>query len=196
MRLREAKKVATREALQAAALRLFAERGYAATSCADVAAEAGVSPATLFRYFPTKEDLVLHDVYDPMIAEAVRARPTEEGPVTATRRALVELLAGFDEEAMGPVRQRTALVLGEPALRARSHEQRDSMVEHLAPVYADRLGLPADDTAVVVAASAAAVTLGVAVERWGGGGGDLAQEVDVAFAALATVDAPGPGRSS
>ena len=196
MKLREAKKAATREALQEAALRLFAERGYGATSCADVAAAAGVSPATLFRYFPTKEDLVLHDVYDPMIAQAVRARPAQEGPVTATRRALTELLAGFDEEAMRPVRQRTALVLGEPALRARSHEQRDSMVTHLAEAFAARQGLPADDVRVTVAANAAAVTMGVAVERWGGGSGYLASEVDAAFHALTEVDAPSPVRPS
>jgi AcrR family transcriptional regulator len=196
MRLREAKKAATRDALQEAALRLFAERGYGGTSCADVAAAAGVSPATLFRYFPTKEDLVLHDVYDPMIAQAVLARPAQEGPVTATHRALVELLAGFDAEAMRPVRQRTALVLGEPALRARSHEQRDSMVVHLANAYATRLGLPADDVKVSVVANVAAVTMSVAVERWGGGAGDLAGEVDTAFRALTEMDAPSPRTAS
>ena len=78
--LRERKKQQTRAAIQREALRLIAERGYHATTCEQIAAAAEVSPATLFRYFPTKEDIVLQDGYDPVIASAVLARPSRRGP--------------------------------------------------------------------------------------------------------------------
>ena len=60
--LRERKKQRTRELIAARALELFSERGYHATTVADIAAAAEVSKPTLFRYFPTKEDLVLHRI--------------------------------------------------------------------------------------------------------------------------------------
>ena len=116
--LRERKKEQTRTAIQRAALRLIAEGGYTATTCEQIAAAADVSPATLFRYFPTKEDIVLQDGYDPVIAAAVVARPVGEPPVVAVRRGFAEALAevyGGDVEA---IRQRTALILSVPALRS------------------------------------------------------------------------------
>ena len=75
--LRERKKRATRAALHHAAMRLFVERGYAATTIDDIAAAADVSRATVFSYFPTKEDLVFGDA--PLaieaLADALRAAP-------------------------------------------------------------------------------------------------------------------------
>ncbi len=63
--LRERKKARTKAALQQHALRLFGERGYQATTVEQIAEAAEVSPTTFFRYFPTKEDVVLYDVLDP-----------------------------------------------------------------------------------------------------------------------------------
>src|SRR5512139_1207552 len=95
--LRERKKEQTRAAIQREALRLIAERGYDATTCEQIAAAAEVSPATLFRYFPTKEDLVLQDLYDPLIAEAVRARPRAEAPLKAVRNGIGAAFAAVYE---------------------------------------------------------------------------------------------------
>jgi AcrR family transcriptional regulator len=73
--LRELKKARTREALLMHALRLFDHQGYDATTLDQVAAAAEVSPRTLYRYFPTKEDLVFADDYDPWLLELLRLRP-------------------------------------------------------------------------------------------------------------------------
>src|ERR1700727_905021 len=88
---RQRKKNATRERIRASALRLFAERGYDATTVEQIAAAAGVSHMTFFRYFPTKEDVALSDSYDPMIATLV-ARTPASWPLP--QRIRVALLQG------------------------------------------------------------------------------------------------------
>ncbi|GAA4691397.1 hypothetical protein GCM10023324_52920 [Streptomyces youssoufiensis] len=92
---REQHKAATRRALQEAASRMFAERGYAETTVRDIAAAAGVTERTFFRYFPSKEDLVLGEILDliPAFQGLVRARPAGEPPRTAVMNAALELAA-------------------------------------------------------------------------------------------------------
>jgi len=182
--LREHKKERTRETIQCEALRLITSRGYDATTCEQIAAAADVSPATLFRYFATKEDIVLQDAYDPLIAAAVRARPANEAPLTAARRGFADALAEVYQGDLEAIRQRTALILSVPALRARSREQQDSLVTHLADAFAERGGRSPSDLGIEVAAAVCATAVGVAVVRWAGEGGDLPSHVDEAFAAL------------
>jgi AcrR family transcriptional regulator len=182
--LRERKKVRTREAIQREALRLIASQGYDATTCEQIAAAAEVSPATLFRYFATKEDIVLQDRYDPLIADAVRARPARESSLTAVRRGLADAFAGVYQGDVEAIRQRTALILSVPALRARSREQEDSLVAHLTRALAERSGRRDTDMDIEVAASTCAAALEVAVGRWARDGGDLPSIVDAAFVAL------------
>lgn len=182
--LRERKKERTREAIQREALRLIASRGYAATTCEQIAAAAEVSSATLFRYFATKEDIVLHDVYDPLIAGAVRARPAHESPLTAVRRGFADALADVYPADVEAIRQRTALILSVPALRARSREQQESLVTHLVAALAERSGKSGSDLGIEVAAATCAAAVGVAVERWAYQGGDLPSHVDAALGAV------------
>jgi AcrR family transcriptional regulator len=68
--LRERKKAKTRAAIQEQAMRLFRERGYEATTVEQIAEAAEVSPSTFFRYFPTKEAVVMYDVLDQILIEA------------------------------------------------------------------------------------------------------------------------------
>jgi len=182
--LRELKKERTREAIQREALRLIASCGYDATTCEQIAAAAEVSPATLFRYFATKEDIVLQDSYDPLIAEAVLARPSHESSLTAVKRGLADAIADVYQGDVETIRQRTALILSVPGLRARSREQQDSLVTHLTRALAERSGLSVTDFDLEVAASTCASALEVAVGRWARDGGDLPTLVDAAFVAL------------
>ena len=92
--LRARKKAATRRALQEHALRLFLADGYDATTVDAIAQAANVSPMTFYRYFPTKEDVVLADDYDPMLGSLIAARPADEPAIESLRHAL---RAGFGQ---------------------------------------------------------------------------------------------------
>ena len=95
--LRELKRRRTREAIASAALRLFRESGFDGVSVADIAAEAEISKPTLFAYFPTKEDLVIHQFADDNgPAEIVRARPPETSALSALERSFLDRLAARD----------------------------------------------------------------------------------------------------
>lgn len=191
--LRERKKERTRETIQREALRLIAERGYEATTCEQIAAAAEVSVATLFRYFPTKEDVVLQDGYDPLIAAAIVARPPEELALVAVRRGFADAFAQVYRGDVEPIRQRTALILSVPALRGRSREQVASLVAHLSQALASRGGNSGGSLAIDVAAASCAAAVSVAVQRWATEGGELPALADEAFAALGEL-AAGPGR--
>jgi AcrR family transcriptional regulator len=88
----EAHKEETRRKLLASARRLFAERGFQATSAADIAADAGVTERTLFRYFSSKAALVLDEAFSvlPDMFEVVRTRPAGEPPYEAVRHGILE----------------------------------------------------------------------------------------------------------
>ncbi|MET7383669.1 TetR family transcriptional regulator [Streptomyces sp. NPDC005385] len=95
--LRERKKDETRRGLREAAGRLFAERGFAQTTVADIAAEANVSERTFFRYFENKEALLLPDGVElyARIEEAFLARPRDEAPLEAACGAITDAVAYF-----------------------------------------------------------------------------------------------------
>lgn len=91
---REAHKLATRQALQEAADRLFAERGFEKTTVRDIVEAAGVTERTFFRYFAGKQELILDDAlaWVDVLRELIVDRPAREDPVTAIRRAVLELI--------------------------------------------------------------------------------------------------------
>jgi AcrR family transcriptional regulator len=101
--LRERKKQRTREQIVAAAMGLFAERGYHATTIADIAAAADVAPRTFFAYFPSKEAVVFHDVDRDLdaLASALRDRLPGETAFDALRRWIDTMFddAMADDEA-------------------------------------------------------------------------------------------------
>jgi AcrR family transcriptional regulator len=122
MGLRERKKLRTRRAIAAAALRLFDERGYEEATISDIAAAAEVSPRTFFSYFPSKDDVVFAEM-DERLAD-VRAglaeRPPGETPLATFRRvaeALVQAIATEDGE-YGAIQ--VALIRERPSLQAQA----------------------------------------------------------------------------
>ncbi len=152
--LRERKKAKTRAAIREHAMRLFEEQGYPATTIDQIADAAEVSPSTFFRYFPTKEDVVLVDDVDAVLIEAVRAQPAELPPVESIRRGLRDVFAGMSPETWQFERRRQRLLIGVPELRARMLHQMTEAIDLLAGVIAERAGLPADDFSARVTAGA------------------------------------------
>jgi len=143
--LRARKKAKTRAAIRGHAMRLFDERGYAATTVEQIAAAAEVSPSTFFRYFPTKEDVVLIDDYDPIMVAEMKAVPAGVPPIEAIRRVLLNLYENISDEDWQLERARQKIMLEAPELRARALQQYLSTIDMLAAAVAERAGLPADD---------------------------------------------------
>lgn len=183
---RARKKAATKQSIQNHALQLFAEKGYDATTVDEIAAAAGVSHMTFFRYFPRKEDVVEYDEYDPLLEELIAARPPDESPLTALHaavRAGLEAILTTDRDA---VLQRTRLILSNPALRSRNVIAQDTTRDLFARALARRAGLSEPDLAATVQASAALAAIGPAMTSWSEGDDDAdpVALIDEAFAAL------------
>jgi AcrR family transcriptional regulator len=147
--LRERKKARTRAAIQRQALRLFREQGYDETTVAHIAEQVEISPSTFFRYFPTKEDVVLYDPFDPVIFAAFAAQPLELEPIAALRRAIQGAYAGIGADQMAEQRERAELCLAVPELRMRMLEQTLLATRELAGMLAKRVGRAADDPEVL-----------------------------------------------
>lgn len=182
---RERKKAATKHAIQQHALRLFVEKGYDATTVEEIAAAAGVSHMTFFRYFPRKEEVVEYDEYDPLLEDLVAARPPEEPPITALHNALrvgLSQVLATDRDAL---LVRTRLVLNNPVLRSRNLIAQDTTRDLFARALARRAGLAEPDLAATVQASAALGAMAPALTAWAHDGeADLIALVDSAFSAL------------
>src|SRR5258708_31974463 len=91
--LRERKKQKTKAAIQRAALRLFKRQGYEETTVEQIAAAADISESTFFNYFPSKEDVVIYDEYDPQIFAALATGKHDE-PLAKSIEKLIGTLGG------------------------------------------------------------------------------------------------------
>jgi len=152
--LRERKKARTRASIREHALRLFRAEGYQRTTVEKIAEAAEVSPSTFFRYFPTKEDVVLQDDMDVRLLEALERQPPELGAVAAVRAAARQMFASYTAADMEVLRETTALTLTVPEIRARALDEFARTIGAVAEALAKRAGRPADDLAVRTAAGA------------------------------------------
>ena len=167
--LRERKKARTRAAIREHAMRLFREQGYAETTVDQIADAAEVSPSTFFRYFPTKEDVVIGDDFDGLLADALRDQPLELSPIQAVRAALKAVFADMPEEARLRDRERHELIRRVPELRTVVLDEYTRSLRLLAGLVAERLGRDENDLRVRVFAGAmvgvALATVGMAAQQ-------------------------------
>ena len=152
--LRARNKARTRALVQHEAFELFRRQGYDATTIDQIVAAADISESTFFRYFPTKEAVVLTDEFDPLIAAAFRDQPPEVSVVTALRAAIRITAAAMSLEELGDIRFRAALIWQVPALRAAALTQLSDTLELVAQLVSERLDRPADDLQVLTFAGA------------------------------------------
>ena len=161
--LRERKKARTRAAIREHALRLFREQGYDATTVEQIAEAAEVSPSTFFRYFPTKEDVVLQDDLDLVWMDAFRAQPRDLGPIAAMRAAVRAAFADLAADDLEQLREAMDLAVAVPAVRARMLEEMARTSQRIAEAVAERSGKAASDFAVQAVAGA---VIGIAMAAW------------------------------
>ena len=111
-------------------------------------------PATFYRYFPTKEDVVLQDDLDLLTLEALEAQPPGLSPLAAVRGAVAAARAGFTPEERERFRQTTELTMAVPEIRARALDEFARTIDVTAAVLARRSGRKPDDVAVRALAGA------------------------------------------
>ncbi len=184
----------TRRAVQAeiggAAMRLFLEQGFDATTMEQIARAAGISRRSLFRYFSTKEDIVLGHLVEAGLAvkDALEARAASEPPWEALRAALEALALDpqySPERTLGIAK----MLYGTPSLRASHFEKQLRWQELLVPNIQLRLGaatVDGPDPRAQAIVACALTCLDVATETWtrSDGEGDLGQLFDQAVAAV------------
>ena len=152
--LRERKKERTRGAIQEQAIRLFRERGYDETTVEDVAAAADVSPSTVFRYFPTKADLVIYDDLDERMFEGYRSQPPELNAVQALRATLRSSFGSVLGSQLAVQRERERLLRSVPELRAAMLDELTRTIREAAVLVAERAGRSPDDDEVLALSGA------------------------------------------
>jgi len=160
--LRERKKEQTRQAIAETAWRLFAERGYDRVSVAEIARAAEVAEATVFNYFPTKEDLFYSrlEAFGDQLVEAIGARPPGEPALAAFGRFMLDSggwlrqAEAGDTAAMDRLRTVNRLIAASPDLQAREQLAIARSTRALAGLLADQTGAGPDDIAPQVAANA------------------------------------------
>lgn len=200
--LRERKKAATMRHVQATALDLFETQGFDAVSIEQVAQEADVSPSTIYRYFGTKEGLVLHDAYDDRLLDALRRNLLAEKSLAASvDAALDEIWVEHFVRDANETARRIRLFFEVPAVHARLSLLVAEQIDEIARMIAasGRQGFP---RARVLTSAVVWATIGVLRNWYDVGAGEnldqVRQNIDEVIGWLAAVESadPSTGRSA
>lgn len=182
---------AIREEVLRTAWTIFSRQGFEATTIDQIAAAAGMSRRTFFRYFASKDELMIERLVSAgaQIAEMLAARPAGESPWRSLRAAFGEAIAAQDRS---PAAARTLgrVLRDEPAARANMEERRRRWLELFTPLIAARLGGGSDSELRATAlASAGVACLDAAQAAWiERPGASLGGLLDLAMSAVAPVD--------
>jgi AcrR family transcriptional regulator len=163
----ERKRRAVRGELSEVALGLLTDRAFDSLTIDEIAAAAGVSRRTFFRYFTSKEDVVFAflDQWAVRLAADIVARPAEEDPVAAVQNSFRHLTAAYDDRALALVR----LVRETPSLREQERINREHLRMAVVDALATRLGLDAErDMRPQILATIAFAPLDAAMLAWFG----------------------------
>jgi AcrR family transcriptional regulator len=166
--LREMKKERTRADIVSIATRMFASRGFDDVTVDEIAAEAEVSHRTFYRYFATKEELVLGPLQQGLddVVSVFAQRPRSES-VIASVRGVIMHLADHYEQDLDNDRQRAALVRATPSLQQRQNERQAAFESVIVPLIAERLDVdPVDDIRPALIAGCAVAAIRVATSQW------------------------------
>lgn len=166
LNLRERKKLRTRAEIRKVTYRLAAEQGWDAVTIERIATAAEVSPSTVVRYFPVREDIVLTDENDAVLAARLLARPAAEPPLESLRAVLLDAVRTALTEEPAETRLRARLMVEIPAVRARLTETTAETAQMLARALAERTGRDADDLEVRVFTAAVLGALREATVFW------------------------------
>jgi AcrR family transcriptional regulator len=187
--LRERKRQETRERLERTALRLFAAHGFDDVTVEDVCREAHVAPATFYRHFGAKEEVVF--AYQAGFAEALQAAIEGARGEVARREQLLAVLrsfAGYLQSLQPSLALRDSIVLGHDGLMRRTLAVQRDVEAQLASGLAGLRGLTEPDDAVLVEAAVGLVVLRVAVRSWRAGRSDgLPAATEAAYAEVRRV---------
>ncbi|WP_436775067.1 TetR/AcrR family transcriptional regulator [Yinghuangia sp. YIM S09857] len=171
--LRARRRAETQRSIQAHAVRLFGERGFDATTVADVAEAAGVSPMTVYRHFPTKEDLVLADASGQLVAEQIAATPADQPFMRRIAAALVGAAGHLNGGAAndpgsdrGFLLARTQLMITTPALRARHLDNHYALQQAVVGALTGESADPDEVFRAQAAAGACLAAMHTALVRW------------------------------
>ena len=182
---RQRKKTATRDRIRASALQLFREHGYEATTVEQIAAAAGVSHMTFFRYFPTKEDVALSDSYDPLIASLIAQTPAAWPLNRRIRTVLVQGLRHVYSTDRDGFLAQNRLIVSTPALRERLWaDQMATQQLILQALSASQNHPPSFRDRVTVAACLAAASTAILTWVENDGTADLPDLMEQAFDTL------------
>jgi AcrR family transcriptional regulator len=183
---RERKRTRTRLMIQAEALRLFAEKGYSTTTVDEIADAADISPRTFFRYFPTKEDVVIWDEFDPLVLDLLETRPKDESIVETFYTMIRDAIGGLYRRDPERLLARHRLIVAEPELRARSFELLKTGIEALPPLIATKPRERTDRTTLRIVGPALGDAVMTALDMWteAGGKGDPVALFDQSVEAL------------
>jgi len=150
----------------AIAMDLFLERGFEVTTFDDIATAAGISRRSLFRYFGTKEDIVLFHLADDgkLALEALEARPDDEPVWTALLNVLLMIDdGGGDRDRLLKISE---MMYDVPSLRSRSLEKHLQWQSDLLPEVKRRLGATSGDLQAAAVIASAVACLDAAGEIW------------------------------